>query len=156
MTTPDWTLRPARPGDQEFLRSLHELSYREHVERVWGWDDGEQAGYFERRFQPERLQIVQASGEDVGVLSVEDRDDELFLADVEIHPRWQGRGIGSSIVRSLQDQARSAGKPLTLQVLHVNTRARALYERLGFGEVWRDEIRSRMRWRPPRLVASDR
>jgi ribosomal protein S18 acetylase RimI-like enzyme len=91
---------------------------------------------------------VEVDGKEAGVLSVEDSSDELFLADLEIHPRWQGRGIGSAVVRSLQDEARAAGKPLTLQVLHVNSRARALYERLGFREVWRDEIRARLRWRP--------
>jgi ribosomal protein S18 acetylase RimI-like enzyme len=79
---------------------------------------------------------------------VEDSGDELFLADIEIDPDRQGEGIGSAIVRSLQEEARAAGKPLALQVLHVNTRARALYERLGFREVWRDDIRARLRWRP--------
>lgn len=154
MPTPVWTLRPAREEDRDFLRRLHALSYREHVERVWGWDDAEQLGFFERRFRPERLQIVEAGGEDVGVLDVEDGEDELFLADLEVVPGRQGHGLGASIVRSLQERAAAAGKPLTLQVLHVNERARALYERLGFEEVWRDDVRARLRWRPPELVAS--
>ncbi len=145
-TTPDWGLRPARAEDREFLRRLHELSFRRHVELVWGWDDDEQLAFFERRFQPARLQNVQSGGEDVGVLSVEDLDGELFLADIEIHPRWQGRGIGSSIVRSLQDRAGTAGKALTLEVLHVNSRARALYERLGFRPTEEDGIRARLHW----------
>ena len=136
------------------MRRLHELSYREHVEQVWGWDDHQQAEFFERRFQPERLEIIEIAGEEVGVLDVESRADELFLADVEIHPAWRGSGIGSAIVRSLQERARAADQPLALQVLHVNTRARSLYERLGFQEVWRDEIRARLRWRPPEDVAS--
>jgi len=148
ITTPDWSLRPARPDDREFLRRLHELSFREHVERVWGWDDAEQLGFFERRFQPERLRIVRSGDADVGVLSVEDLPDELFLGDIEIHPRWQGQGIGSAIVHSLQDEARVAGKPLTLHVLHVNRRARMLYERLGFRAAEEDEIRARLRWEP--------
>lgn len=122
------------------------MSYRPHVERIWGWDDEQQAGFFERRFQPEKLQIVHVEGQAVGLLEVEERADELFLANVEIHPDWRGKGIGSSIVRSLQERARGAGKPLALQVLHVNARARTLYEGLGFGETWRDEIRAGMRW----------
>ena len=125
---------------------LHELSYRPHIEKIWGWDDDQQAEFFERFFQPAQLQIVEVGGEAVGVLEVEERDDELFLANIDIRPEWQSRGIGSSIVRSLQERARDAGKPLALQVLHVNARARALYERLGFVETWRNDIRSGMRW----------
>ena len=98
---------------------------------------------------------MQADGEDVGVLSLEDRGDELFLADLELVPERQGRGLGTAVVRSLQERARSERRPLTLQVLHVNGRARELYVRLGFEEVWRDEIRARMQWHPARLVASE-
>jgi ribosomal protein S18 acetylase RimI-like enzyme len=155
-TTPEWSLRPAREDDREFSRGLHEFSYRPHVERIWGWDDEQQAGFFERRFRPEKLQIVQVAGLAVGVLEIEERADELFLANVEIHPDWRGKGVGSSIIRSLQERAREAKTPLTLQVLHVNRRARTLYDRLGFEEVGRDEIRARMRWRHADDVASSR
>jgi GNAT superfamily N-acetyltransferase len=86
---------------------LHELSYRPHVERVWGWDDAQQLEYFARRFQPDQLQIVESGAVSVGVLSVEEEENALFLADVEIAPEWQGRGIGAAIVRSLQEQARA-------------------------------------------------
>lgn len=91
---------------------------------------------------------MESDGEPVGALSVEETGDALFLADVEIAPEWQGRGIGSAIVRSLQERARAKGRPLELQVLHVNDRGRALYERLGFREVRRDETRAQMRWMP--------
>jgi ribosomal protein S18 acetylase RimI-like enzyme len=73
---------------------------REYVERVWGWDEAEQATFLERRFQPERWQIIQSGGQDIGVLIVEEQTDEIFLASIEILPEWQGRGIGSSVVRS--------------------------------------------------------
>ncbi len=145
-TSPDWSLRPAHEDDREFLRVLHELSYRPHVERIWGWDDDQQAEFFERRFQPSQLEIIEVGSDAAGVLEVENRADELFLADVEIHPSWRGKGIGSAIILSLQERAREAEKPLALQVLHVNVRARALYERLGFVETWRNDIRSGMRW----------
>lgn len=44
-----------------------------------------------------------------------------------------GRGIGSEMVRFIEDQARARGlSRLWLQVWQGNPRARALYERLGF------------------------
>jgi GNAT superfamily N-acetyltransferase len=65
------------------------------------------------------------------MLSFEERDDEIFLASVELLPRWQGRGIGTAIVSLLLDTAEATRKPLTLRVLRTNPRAAALYLRLG-------------------------
>jgi hypothetical protein len=59
---PSWGLRVARPDDREFLLRLNEATMREYVERVWGWDEGEQAALLEERFQPERWQIIQSRG----------------------------------------------------------------------------------------------
>jgi ribosomal protein S18 acetylase RimI-like enzyme len=126
-----WSLRDARADDLDFLLALHEASMREYVERVWGWDDEQQASILRSRFCPERWQIIQSDKQDIGLLVVEDEEDAIRLAEIEILPDWQGRGIGSSIVRWLMQEAAKAEKPLTLRVLHINERARALYERLG-------------------------
>ena len=119
---------------------------REYVERVWGWDDERQAAILRGRFRPEGWQIIQVDNQDVGLLVVEDEDDAMRLAEIEILPEWQGRGIGSSIIRWLMQEAAGAGKPLTLRVLHVNKRAHALYERLGFRPFKEIEIHVYLRW----------
>jgi ribosomal protein S18 acetylase RimI-like enzyme len=119
---------------------------REYVERVWGWDEAEQEGFFLRRFDPDRWQVVQVGDEDVGVLIVEESAEQIFLSELQIRPEWQGRGIGTSIVRSLMERAAAAGKPLTLRVLHVNPRAKALYERLGFEPFKEIATHVYMRW----------
>jgi ribosomal protein S18 acetylase RimI-like enzyme len=141
-----WSLRPAHADDRDFLLDLHEATMRAYVDRVWGWDDKEQVSYFENRFRPERWQIIQAGGEDVGVLIVEEDGEEIYLAEIQILPDWQGRGIGSSIVRSLMERAAASGTPLTLRVLHVNERARFLYERLGFRPFKETETHAYLLW----------
>ena len=146
MTEGSWQLRPAEAGDREFLYALNEATMREHVEKVWGWNDSEQLAFFDNRFQPDEWQVIQADGEDVGVLIVRDNDDELYLAEIEILPEWQGLGIGSAVVRSLMRDAVARQKPLTLRVLHVNGRARALYERLGFRSFKEIETHTYLRW----------
>jgi ribosomal protein S18 acetylase RimI-like enzyme len=143
---PPWNLRPARLADRDFLYALNEATMREYVELVWGWDDQAQASFFDNRFQPDRWQVIQVGGQDIGVFIVEEGDDEIFLAEIQILPDWQGRGIGSAIVRSLMDSAATAGKPVTLRVLHVNERARALYERLGFRPFKQIETHTYLRW----------
>jgi ribosomal protein S18 acetylase RimI-like enzyme len=143
-----WCLRKAHADDRDFLYALNEATMREHVERVWGWDDDEQVAYFENRFQPKAWQIIEAEGQPIGVLIVEEREDEIYLAEIQVAPHWQGRGIGSSVVRSLMEQAAASGKSLTLRVLHVNEQARKLYRRLGFQPFKTIETHAYLRWKP--------
>jgi ribosomal protein S18 acetylase RimI-like enzyme len=82
------------------------------------------------------------------VLIVEESEDEIYLAEIQVAPAWQGRGIGSSVVRSLMDRAAASERPLTLRVLHVNDRARKLYERLGFHQFKTIETHAYLRWTP--------
>jgi ribosomal protein S18 acetylase RimI-like enzyme len=102
------------------------------VERTWGWNEDFQRHVFEERFDPDGRQIVVVDGRDVGVLQTERREDSLFLAKVEILPAYQGRGVGTAIVRDLMAEASERDLPVTLQVLKENRDARRLYERLGF------------------------
>lgn len=131
MTAPTYTLRPATLGDYVFLETLHAATMRDVVVQVWGWDAAEQQALFRRDFDPSCSQIVVVDGEDAGVLVLEKRDDEWFLANIQIAPAHQSRGLGARLIGTLLAEARAAGLPVTLQVLTVN-RARRLYERLGF------------------------
>jgi ribosomal protein S18 acetylase RimI-like enzyme len=104
------------------------------------------------RFRPERWQIILAENEDIGMLVFENEEDSLRLAEIEILPAWQGRGIGSSVIRWLMREAARTGKPLTLRVLHVNERARALYVRLGFRPFKEIETHVYLSWSGERSV----
>lgn len=127
-----YTLRPATSADYAFLYHLHVATMKPYVAQVWGWDEQMQAERFRQRFDPTRQRIVVAGGQQIGVLEVEERPSELFLANLRILPEFQGQGWGTRIVRDLLLQARDAGVLVTLQVLTVNHSARRLYERLGF------------------------
>jgi ribosomal protein S18 acetylase RimI-like enzyme len=128
----NWKLRPATTKDRDFLFALHRAAMQPYVEATWGWDDAQQSRLFIGNFDPARFEIVQLDGADAGMLAVEETDAEIWLDTIEIHPRFQSRGLGTELVRSLLDRAAAIGKPVTLRVLHTNPRARALYERLGF------------------------
>jgi ribosomal protein S18 acetylase RimI-like enzyme len=146
MNETSWSLRPARADDYDFLFTLHEATMREYVERVWGWDDEEQAKILQTRFRPGHWKIIQAENHDIGLLVVEEEEGAIRLAEIELLPAWQRRGIGASIVGGLMKEATTAGKPLTLRVLHVNKGARALYERLGFRPFKEIETHVYLRW----------
>jgi len=144
-----YTLRPATAGDYDFLYALHVATIRAAVEATWGWDDAFQARYFHEHFVPEEIQVILVEGQEVGVLRLEERDGDLFIALIEIAPAFQGAGLGSQIIRDVVDAAFARGQAVSLHVLKANPGARRLYERLGFQIVETREERYVMRLVPP-------
>ena len=145
-------LRPATPADSEFCYQLHKAAMGGYVTAIWGWDEQRQRDSHARAFNPGRWQIITAGEEDIGMLDVEHRPGEIYLSRIEIRPDHQGRGIGTRLIRALIDEARQSGQDLVLDVLTVNHRAQALYQRLGMIEVARHgdgNIRVTMRSAPP-------
>ncbi|MDT5265787.1 MAG: hypothetical protein QOI90_2413 [Mycobacterium sp.] len=94
----DVVLRPATADDAEFFFTLHEASLGPYVNQIWGWDDDEQRAYLARHLVLEHVRVIVVDGVDVGRLDVEERDDGVFLALIELAPEHQGRGIGSRMV----------------------------------------------------------
>ena len=126
--------RPVVPEDFEFLFRLHEAAMRGYVEDTFGpWEEAFQRDYFQRRFDPTGTRIIRYEEQEVGVVRLQERTEETFLAAIEILPAYQRRGIGTAVMRALLEDADRQGKPVALQVLKVNIPARSLYQRLGFG-----------------------
>ena len=130
-------LRPATPADSKFCFQLHKAAMGGYITAIWGWDEQVQRGFHARAFNPARWQIITAGGADIGMIDVGYRPAEIYLARIEVHPSYQGHGIGTRLVSALIDEAVRKGQDLVLDVLTVNHRAQALYQRLGMTEVAR-------------------
>jgi GNAT superfamily N-acetyltransferase len=130
-------LRPATPADSEFCFQLHKAAMGGYVSAIWGWDEERQRSFHARSFSPGRWQVITADGTDIGMLDVDYRPAEIYLSRIELHPGHQSRGIGTGLISALIDEAMRKGQDLVLDVLTVNHRARALYQRLGLQEAAR-------------------
>ena len=86
------SLRQATHDDYDFLYQLHVVAMREYIEVTWGWQDQWQHEYFSRKFDPNNRQIIQIDGCDAGVIIVEQRAQELYIALIEILPSFQRCG----------------------------------------------------------------
>jgi len=128
----DLTIRQATAADSEFAFQAKKAAFRTYVEMVWGWDEAEQRELHENRFAEQEFQVIQVSGADVGILAVVREPYCLKLNQLFILPEHQGKGIGSGCMTLVMDRARRLELPVRLQVLKVNPRALAFYERLGF------------------------
>ena len=139
-----YSLRQATYDDYAFLYQLHVAAMREYVEATWGWQEEWQQEYFARKFDPINRQIIQIDDQDAGVIAIEQRVEELYIALIEILPAFQRCGVGTSIVRQLINTAHSNDLPVTLHVLKTSTPARRFYERLGFSLMQDEGIRQKM------------
>ena len=78
--------------------------------------------------------MIEADGEPIGRIYIEQTASEIRLMDVALLPGWRGRGIGSALLRALIEQAEAASLPVGLHVEPYNPVLR-LYQRFGFTTV---------------------
>lgn len=129
------TIRKADAVDSDFVFAIKKAAFREYVAQVEGWDDRHQRGLHNKRFDSQDFRIIQFQGNDIGFFSTSCTSDSLKVHQLFIHPEYQGRGIGSACMTRILTDADATGKAVKLQVLKINTRGIAFYQRLGFSIV---------------------
>ena len=128
----DLSVRKACVMDSEFVFATKKEAFREYVEQVWGWDEGHQKELHNTRFAKHDFRIIRFRRIDVGFFATSNTSEALNLHQLFVLPEYQGRGIGSACMTRIVKDANLARKPAMLQVLKINTRAIAFYQRLGF------------------------
>ena len=126
------TLRDASPNDSEFAYCVKKAAFREYVEKVWGWDEGKERQFHERRFEAQDFRVINFAGADIGIVATVVQPDCLKLHQLFLLPEHQGQGIGSECMFLIMEEARELGLPVRLRGLKVNLRALAFHQRLGF------------------------
>jgi GNAT superfamily N-acetyltransferase len=78
------------------------------------------------------------------------REEVGHVSDVVVAPGGEGRGVGRALMAAAEEWARGRGyRLLTLNAFVRNTRARRLYERLGYGEDMVKYVKELRRPAPP-------
>ena len=125
-------LRPAAGSDRAFLFDLFACTMQPVIERTWGWDEKWQRANFARRFEGYDVSVIEIDARPIGGLFLEHRPQDIYIHEIQILPEYQGRGIGTAVLRGVIERASSRGVAVALSVVPANPRARRLYERLGF------------------------
>ena len=134
------TTRPGTKGDLDFARNAHHSAYRDVVVRQWGrWDEDLQDRFFDRDWGDARFDVILVGETVCGYTSIEDRADAVHVRELVLLPEYQGRGIGSALLRSVIARAKTERKLVRQRSCIENHRARSLYERHGFREIDREE-----------------
>jgi GNAT superfamily N-acetyltransferase len=122
--------REASWDDLEWLEPFYESIMRPYFELTNKWDSTK----FRECFNPELTKIIQADGVDIGMLKVEERENYIYLGDIQIQETYRNKGIGTNLIKTVIQSAAIAHKPVRLRVLKGNP-AKELYLQLGFEEV---------------------
>ncbi len=149
-----YQLRPATPDDSDILFRIHRAAMGEYLEQAFGpWTEEFDREQHEQWLSAGRAQVILVGDEIAGALDVEWRADAALLYRIGIDPPFQGRGLGTAIVRDLLTECGERRLPARLHVFPHNP-ARHLYERLGFRETGRDAASIVMQWDPPGILLS--
>jgi ribosomal protein S18 acetylase RimI-like enzyme len=148
------TLVPATPGDSEFRFQLYASTRTEEVS-IFGWDERQQAAFMRMQFlareqsyasaYPRKaVSLILCEDLPVGAMMVDRGEHEITLIDIALLPEFRSRGIGTSLIQDLINEAHTTNKPLQLQVAKGN-RAAALYSRLGFARTGENKMYEQMK-----------
>ncbi|OPH47148.1 acetyltransferase [Paenibacillus ferrarius] len=92
---------------------------------------GSRAAELDRPF----LERLSAIGSAVQTIEREAREDEYYLDSIAVHADYQGRGIGTKLLRLFEQQAAELGHDkIMLLVDQENTAAKLLYVKMGYKE----------------------
>ena len=131
----DYLLRDARPDDQAQIYHLKAQSVRPYVEKIWGWDEVYQQQDFARDFQAiEHFQVIEVGGNFAGFIQTSFSDPYYEIQELHLLPAYRGKGIGSQILRQIQETCTAREQTIRIGCFRENQRAKALYEKLGFVE----------------------
>lgn len=76
--------------------------------------------------------IIELDLEKIGRLRLQETDNELFIAGIQILPNYRNLGLGTKVLNLLIKQALITQKSLRLEVQKNNEKAKSLYKHLGF------------------------
>ena len=152
------TLRPATAEDAAFIENVYKSSRGDDL-RGLGWDESRVDEFLSMQFEAQSTfdtadhehaidQVILYSNKPVGRLLIDSGDQELRCLDLAVLPDFRNRGVGTFLLRNLQNQAAKSRRSLRLQVIRFN-RAISLFERLGFIRTSESGTHFQMEWKPP-------
>jgi ribosomal protein S18 acetylase RimI-like enzyme len=151
------TLRPVVDQDDNFLLSLYASTRVAELAQVpWSAEQKEafvrmqfsaQKQHYATEYPQANHDLICVDGVPVGRLYLARAADVLHILDITVLPEHRHSGIGSVLLGQIVDEARSAGKPVTIYVESFNPSLR-LFERLGFRKDREEGFQILMKWSP--------
>jgi GNAT superfamily N-acetyltransferase len=115
---------------------------RPDLERLGRFDEHRVRQRLRDAFSPRHTSVIEADGTFAGSVALrpsETDENGHWLEHFYLAPAFQGRGLGSAVLRTLLTRTDAAGELVRLNVLQ-GSPARRLYERHGFTVESQDRV----------------
>ena len=124
-------LVPCVEDDRAYVLALTQLTMLDVVHATHFSPEAVRHYFVQHGFDLQHTHLISWRGRTAGRVTVVWGEAGAHLADVHIHPAYQGLGIGTAVLGYIAAQARLRGVPVHTEILRLN-RALRLFERLGF------------------------
>src|SRR5947209_5408468 len=107
------SLRRIKPEDDPFLARVYASTRAEEL-AVTGWSDEEKAVFCRRQFDAQAahyrenypgasFQVIESDARPIGRVYVARWEKEIRIVDIALLPEFRGSGIGTKLLRELQE-----------------------------------------------------
>ena len=132
----NYTTTPYANDDYQFVYNVKKIVYQTYVEQNWGeWNEKKQQEYFAEFIQnnAKHIKIISNNHEKIGFFHGSiDNNGDYELGNICILPAYQGKGLGTKILKDIIDKHKDQN--IYLQYFKQNPVER-LYTRLGFKKI---------------------
>jgi GNAT superfamily N-acetyltransferase len=152
------SLRKADERDRPFQRAVFGTARRDaQLLAQWPGRDALydsqfelQSRHFAGAFPEADVLIVERDGVPIGRLILDRAKAVWWVVDIALMPAARGKGIGTALLRQIQDAARVTGAKSVGLHVELGNPAHALYARLGFTEIESESgLHAAMIWTAP-------
>jgi len=128
-------LRKACANDVQYLVALRHLTMHDYLKQA-GMPTTIEDYKLRINYNFDDANIIMVDGQDAGLFKASFLEDknQWYVYQVQVHPDFQGLGVGSAVIKQLIDKATSQGASVGLSVIKSNP-ALQLYLRLGFKHI---------------------
>jgi ribosomal protein S18 acetylase RimI-like enzyme len=137
------SIKVATLKDHQAVLKLKRLAFKVYVEQVWGWKEAEQKQFVSQELAQGGIFLVHLDRQVRATYCLLESDDCTKVYSFYVHPEQQSLGLGSYLLKTVMPPS-----VLRLQVLKVNSSAKAFYESHGFNIEGEDEHH----WHLSRLI----
>jgi ribosomal protein S18 acetylase RimI-like enzyme len=148
------------PGieDREVLFAIYACSRADEVNN-FGWPADQRESFlrmqfshreaaYRLQFPAAEIKLIRADRVIVGSVIVERRSSSFWLVDIALFLEARRKGIGSSVIGDLQEEAQILQVPILLHVDKFNAGAIRFYVRMGFQVIEESQINFTLIWSP--------
>lgn len=137
-----WNIRKANINDSAGLQNCMELAYSSYSERMGGNRLPPMNVNYADEINNYPCWVAEEKGNIVGGLIMMFDEDNASIANIAVHPEFQGHGIGGGLMKFAEETAIKMNfSKLSLATHVLLTENISLYLHMGYDEVERDDTR---------------